>query len=455
MIRKSFEIIVFVLFINCIAISSYGGGGFFDTPPLPHGILGSGTSEYYLDRARNGWYHNKSEVDINSDGTIDMVGYNFYNSNNLICEQQVDQNNDGTIDSSIELIYNSNGKISQEIENDNDSINGEIFYYNYNSSGMINTMTEKDSAGTIITVQTFSYNSNGLLGQVETKWDNGDIVIYTYTYNSNYQLNKYENPYWNFHYSYDSQGQLSKSEYDQGSDGNIDRTSHYVFASNGNLEKEEIEYATKSGYDTIYFTWANTPKYKGTTPTPPTLSINITEMMLALSWSSVPGATGYTLFYAPYPYTGPETISNIDMGTQTGISANLWAGAAFYVAVQAYNSYGGSDYSNIEHFVIDSSFQINPSSLSLSADETGSSAITGGTAPYTASSSNTEVALAEVSGSTVFTGWKRDGDGTGQQGAFCRDIGDGFGIVRHLHQQPRYDLHPSAGGDLYHGIAIR
>jgi len=41
------------------------------------------------------------------------------------------------------------------------------------------------------------------------------------------------------------------------------------------------------------------------------------------------------------------------MGTQTSVSFDLWVGAAFYVAIEAYNSSGSSGYSNIEHFVID------------------------------------------------------------------------------------------------------
>jgi len=40
------------------------------------------------------------------------------------------------------------------------------------------------------------------------------------------------------------------------------------------------------------------------------------------------------------------------MGTQTSISAGLWEGAAFYVAVQAYVSGKSSGYSNIEYFII-------------------------------------------------------------------------------------------------------
>ncbi len=85
----------------------------------------------------------------------------------------------------------------------------------------------------------------------------------------------------------------------------------------------------------------------------PKLTVTTSGTTISLSWTSVSGATGYTLFYAPYPYTGTETIGSIDMGTQTGISFNLWQGAAFYVAVQAQNSAGSSGYSNIELFLIE------------------------------------------------------------------------------------------------------
>jgi len=43
------------------------------------------------------------------------------------------------------------------------------------------------------------------------------------------------------------------------------------------------------------------------------------------------------------------------MGTKTSISANLWEGAAFYVAVQAHNSIQSSLYSNIEYFMLSGS----------------------------------------------------------------------------------------------------
>ena len=86
--------------------------------------------------------------------------------------------------------------------------------------------------------------------------------------------------------------------------------------------------------------------------TEPTLTVTTSGTTVSLSWTSVAGATGYTLYYAPYPYTGPDSIENIPMGTQTSISASLWEGAAFYVAVQAYVSGKSSGYSNIEYFII-------------------------------------------------------------------------------------------------------
>ena len=86
----------------------------------------------------------------------------------------------------------------------------------------------------------------------------------------------------------------------------------------------------------------------------PTLTVTTSGTTVSLSWTSIAGATGYTLYYAPYPYTGPDSIQNIGMATQTDVSFDLWDGAAFYVAVEAYDSVESSGYSNIELFTIDS-----------------------------------------------------------------------------------------------------
>jgi len=82
----------------------------------------------------------------------------------------------------------------------------------------------------------------------------------------------------------------------------------------------------------------------------PVLTVTTSGKTVSLSWSSVNNATGYTLYYAPYPEANP--IGNIPMGNKTSMSASLPDGSAFYVALQAYNSFGNSGYSNIEHFII-------------------------------------------------------------------------------------------------------
>ena len=72
-------------------------------------------------------------------------------------------------------------------------------------------------------------------------------------------------------------------------------------------------------------------------PLAPTLGLAMKGTTVMLSWTSITDATGYKLFYAPYPDV--SYIQSIDMGDQTRISANLFEGAAFYLAVQAYNSF--------------------------------------------------------------------------------------------------------------------
>jgi len=87
-------------------------------------------------------------------------------------------------------------------------------------------------------------------------------------------------------------------------------------------------------------------------PTAPTLIYSINGLTVTAAWTDVPGATGYKLSYAPFPYTGPESIGSIDVGGETSFSATLREGAAFYIAVQAGNEQGFSEYSNIKNFTI-------------------------------------------------------------------------------------------------------
>lgn len=106
---------------------------------------------------------------------------------------------------------------------------------------------------------------------------------------------------------------------------------------------------------------------------PPQLSYTTAGLELVVNWTTVPGATGYTLHYAPAPYAGPATIGSMDMGSSTTFSINLWEGATYFIAVTAYNGDGESGYSNIDQFTINT--QIPPQVPQFSYRVSGTSIV--------------------------------------------------------------------------------
>jgi len=134
-------------------------------------------------------------------------------------------------------------------------------------------------------------------------------------------------------------------------------------------------------------------------PVTPTLRLTTSGITLTASWDATIGATWYNLFYATYP--DGSVADPVNMGNKTTLSIDLWEGAAYSVYLQACNSSGCSDYSNIEHFEIASSLNVNPSTVGISASQTSDCIISGGTSPYSASSSDISVATASLSGSTL------------------------------------------------------
>lgn len=73
-------------------------------------------------------------------------------------------------------------------------------------------------------------------------------------------------------------------------------------------------------------------------------------------WSTANNAQGYRLFYAPYSNpidnTTLDNISTVEMSTSRATAAQLPAESKMYVAVQAYNCNGSSEYSNLGAFMI-------------------------------------------------------------------------------------------------------
>jgi hypothetical protein len=82
-------------------------------------------------------------------------------------------------------------------------------------------------------------------------------------------------------------------------------------------------------------------------------AVSLTGDSVTLAWNPSAGAEGYYVVYAPYegePFDGVFT-GRIDVGNRTRICFDLWEGAAFHVAVQAYNRAGESSISNVVSFI--------------------------------------------------------------------------------------------------------
>ncbi len=135
-------------------------------------------------------------------------------------------------------------------------------------------------------------------------------------------------------------------------------------------------------------------------PAAPVLWLTTSNLTVAFGWDAVTGATGYVLACAPYP--GGEWYVSADVGLQSYFSVELPEGSAYYVWVHSYNSAGWSGPSNTEWFApVTPALQVTPTFLTVEAGKTGYCAISGGTGPYEASSSETGVAQGSVSGGTL------------------------------------------------------
>ena len=107
------------------------------------------------------------------------------------------------------------------------------------------------------------------------------------------------------------------------------------------------QYNDDETYNLLYL---GTPYTAPAVPAAPALSVAVSGTDVTLSWNSVAGATGYTLFFAPYP--GGDPVGSTDLGNITATGFKLFSGAAYYLALQAYSTTGSSDISNVEFFII-------------------------------------------------------------------------------------------------------
>ncbi len=86
------------------------------------------------------------------------------------------------------------------------------------------------------------------------------------------------------------------------------------------------------------------------TPAPPKLTVNVDGTRVTVAWTKVQNATGYILYYAPYPKMTP--VNSADMGDNNLLIVDLPIGSAYYVAVQGYNGETKGFLSNITYFIV-------------------------------------------------------------------------------------------------------
>ncbi|MEK8021788.1 MAG: serine protease, partial [Candidatus Parabeggiatoa sp.] len=114
----------------------------------------------------------------------------------------------------------------------------------------------------------------------------------------------------------------------------------------------------ESPFVEVDFSKTLTQCLQGTTPIPfaPQLELNIQGKQAKAFWAPVSNVQQYTLVYAPYSNPLSETTSNninfMDIGSQTQITGALARGTDLYIAVQASNCSGHSEYSNVARLKI-------------------------------------------------------------------------------------------------------
>lgn len=88
------------------------------------------------------------------------------------------------------------------------------------------------------------------------------------------------------------------------------------------------------------------------TPPAPILTLTTNGATVTAAWTLSNKATGYRLNFAPYPNYTFASIASVELNPTGQLSVTLPQNSAYYVAITSYNNNCRSEFSNIEHFVI-------------------------------------------------------------------------------------------------------
>ncbi len=86
-------------------------------------------------------------------------------------------------------------------------------------------------------------------------------------------------------------------------------------------------------------------------PAGPVSNLDVAGGTVSFSFDPVQGATGYQLYYAPFPSASP--IGFADIGQATRLSAEFGSGDAYFLVVRSYNGVCVGGVSNVEFFQIE------------------------------------------------------------------------------------------------------
>ena len=213
--------------------------------------IGSTTSSSTYTYDSNG---NLSKISFDSDGNGIFDNYYNYifdaNGNQEFTSYEAN----GIVLSSTTIVYDTNGNpLSIYTDSDGNNIPNytENNVYDANGNRSISTISFYENSTSPSTFYFSDYDANGNAQTVNSD-KSGSLVTFTYTYNTYgdrmtefLDLNADGSLDQKWFYTYDVQGALVKTEFDNGNDG-IDHTNYepttFIYDTNGNIIKESSDF---------------------------------------------------------------------------------------------------------------------------------------------------------------------------------------------------------------------
>lgn len=197
-------------------------------------------------------------IDSNGDGNVTYIETNVIDNYGNTTERNVDNNGDGNANQVSYYQFNSQSqRIKTSTDNDNDGIIDQSTTFIYEGNNEVERRYDEDGDNVIDSVTYFTFNSAGDITKSESDFNNdGNINQLTeHQYNANNQITLYQQDYdndgnWNYvrSYTYNAAGSLILNVIDSDGDGTFNSMYDYSF----NAQEQMLNYK--------YYTNGNTDK---------------------------------------------------------------------------------------------------------------------------------------------------------------------------------------------------